>query len=118
MSKRLLSCAVGIAFTIGLSPSALAADAAAGEARFKQLCASCHGNAGKGDGPAAAALRPKPADMTSADWQASVDGDYLREIITRGGAAVGKSPMMTPFGHALRGEDMDNMIAFIRSLGD
>lgn len=101
-----------------LSSGAVAGDPAAGESKFRQLCASCHGNTGKGDGPAARGLRPPPADMTSSEWQASVDDDYLREIITRGGPAVGKSPMMTPFGHALRGDDLDNIIAFIRAMDD
>lgn len=31
---------------------------------FKSYCAPCHGVSGKGDGPAAAALNPKPADLT------------------------------------------------------
>ena len=33
-------------------------------AMFKSYCAPCHGVSGKGDGPAAAALNPKPADLT------------------------------------------------------
>lgn len=31
---------------------------------FTSYCAPCHGASGKGDGPAAAALNPKPADLT------------------------------------------------------
>jgi len=31
---------------------------------FKAYCASCHGTSGKGNGPAAAALRKAPADLT------------------------------------------------------
>lgn len=31
---------------------------------FERRCASCHGLAGRGDGPAAAALRTPPADLT------------------------------------------------------
>jgi mono/diheme cytochrome c family protein len=31
---------------------------------FQQYCASCHGVAGTGDGPAAGALRTPPADLT------------------------------------------------------
>lgn len=104
--------------TIAISTGAMAADVAAGETRFRQLCANCHGNTGQGDGPASRGLRPRPANMAEAEWQASVDDDYLRQIITRGGASVGKSPMMTGFGHTLRGDDLDNVIAFIRSLAD
>ena len=31
---------------------------------FNSYCASCHGTDAKGDGPAAAALKSKPADLT------------------------------------------------------
>jgi mono/diheme cytochrome c family protein len=116
-SMKIRHLCIALALASGMSQVAIA-DTAAAEARFKQLCASCHGVGGKGDGPAAAGLRPRPADMTTSQWQASVDDDYLRDIISKGGAAVGKSPMMTPWGHVLRGEELDNMVQFIRSLGD
>ena len=35
-----------------------------GKAMFKSYCATCHGPDGKGDGPAAAALKKAPADLT------------------------------------------------------
>ena len=31
---------------------------------YRRYCASCHGLEGRGDGPAAAALSPPPADLT------------------------------------------------------
>ena len=34
-----------------------------GEATFRDHCAVCHGNRGKGDGPVAAALAPSPTDL-------------------------------------------------------
>lgn len=95
---------------------AQAADAAAGEAKFKQLCGTCHGNTGKGDGPAAAGLPVKPRDFSDAEWQKSVDDDYLQTIILKGGPAVGKSPMMTPFAHSLNEAQVKDVIAYIRSL--
>ena len=36
-----------------------------GREMFLQYCAPCHGTDGKGDGPAAAALRKAPADLTT-----------------------------------------------------
>jgi copper transport protein len=36
----------------------------AGQRIYLQNCATCHGAEGKGDGPAAANLNPKPADLT------------------------------------------------------
>jgi mono/diheme cytochrome c family protein len=34
------------------------------ESLYRQLCASCHGLEGRGDGPAAEALTPRPTDLT------------------------------------------------------
>jgi mono/diheme cytochrome c family protein len=39
--------------------------AASGRDMFNAYCASCHGVNAKGDGPAAAALNSKPADLTA-----------------------------------------------------
>jgi mono/diheme cytochrome c family protein len=35
-----------------------------GKAMFMEYCATCHGTEGKGNGPAAAALKKAPADLT------------------------------------------------------
>src|SRR5262245_39787433 len=61
---------------------------------FNSRCAPCHGTSGKGDGPGAAALNPKPRDYTDAAWQKSVTDEQLKKTIVMGGAAVGKSPIM------------------------
>lgn len=39
--------------------------AASGRQMFEAYCASCHGMSGKGDGPAAGALKSVPADLTA-----------------------------------------------------
>jgi len=39
-------------------------NAADGAQMYQAYCAACHGKAGKGDGPAASALRKRPADLT------------------------------------------------------
>jgi mono/diheme cytochrome c family protein len=39
--------------------------AASGRQMFDNYCASCHGTDGKGSGPAAAALKTPPADLTT-----------------------------------------------------
>jgi mono/diheme cytochrome c family protein len=63
---------------------------------FAQRCSTCHGTTGKGDGPAAANLTPKPRNYTDSAWQAGVSDAHIREIIVKGGAAVGKSQLMPP----------------------
>ncbi|MDZ7789128.1 MAG: cytochrome c [Xanthomonadales bacterium] len=108
-------CLSAAAFT---AQPALAADAAAGEAKFKQLCATCHGPSGQGDGPASAALKPAPRDLSDSEWQESVDDEHIRTVIRDGGPAVGLAPLMTAFGHSLNDSDLDNLVAYIRSLDD
>ena len=39
-------------------------EAPEGRAFFAENCVSCHGGAGRGDGPLAAGLTPKPTDLT------------------------------------------------------
>jgi mono/diheme cytochrome c family protein len=46
------------------SANDLPSGAAAGQILFQTYCASCHGVLGDGNGPAAAALRTSPADLT------------------------------------------------------
>jgi mono/diheme cytochrome c family protein len=61
---------------------------------YKGRCTMCHGPSGKGDGPAGAALSPKPRDLGDPAWQRSVTDEHIEKIIQSGGPAVGKSPLM------------------------
>jgi mono/diheme cytochrome c family protein len=72
---------------------ALAPDAEAQQI-FGTRCAVCHGADGRGDGPGAAALEPKPRNYHDEEWQGTVTDEEIRQAILYGGAAVGKSPSM------------------------
>ena len=61
---------------------------------FNNKCATCHGLAGNGLGPAAANCNPRPRDYTSKEWQLSVTDEMIEKTIVYGGAAVGKSAVM------------------------
>lgn len=93
-----------------------AADANAGKTRFQQLCASCHGATGKGDGAASAALNPKPRNLSDATYMKTRPDADLKNIIMNGGAAAGKSATMPPWKASLKDADVDNIVAFIRTL--
>jgi mono/diheme cytochrome c family protein len=92
-------------------------DPAKGKASFDQMCGSCHGASGKGDGAAAAALNPKPRDLSDKKYVSGLKDDYLTKLIKEGGGAVGKSPLMPPMGSALKAADIENVIAYVRTLG-
>ena len=72
-------------------------------------CVSCHGAGGKGDGVAAAALSPRPADWTSAKVQSESDGEIFWKISTGRGA-------MPSWKH-LSENDRWALVRYIRSLG-
>jgi len=85
---------------------------------FAQRCATCHGPEGKGDGPAGAALNPKPRTFTDAEWQKKVDDDHLRKIIVGGGPAVGLSPMMAPNPDLKdKPQVIDGLVQLVRGMG-
>ena len=52
---------------------------------FEVTCATCHGQLGRGDGPAAAALDPKPADLVFMAPQ-HTHGDFAWRVATGRGA--------------------------------
>jgi mono/diheme cytochrome c family protein len=68
---------------VGQTPDALKD----GKSLYMTNCSPCHGEKGKGDGPAAVALNPKPADHTSAALNNETDGSLFWKI------SEGRSPM-------------------------
>ena len=94
----------------------LRGDAAAGAHTYATYCASCHGAGGKGDGPAAATLPVRPANHTDHVYMGSLSDEHLYKVISQGGASVGKSPLMAPWGGVVNDEGIRDLIAFIRNL--
>lgn len=85
---------------------------------FDTRCAQCHGQDGRGNGPAAAALTPKPRDYTNKAWQQSVSDAHIKKTIVKGGAAVGKSPQMAPNPDlADNPQVLDGLVRIVRSFG-
>jgi mono/diheme cytochrome c family protein len=82
---------------------------------FATRCSTCHGPDGKGNGPASAALNPKPRDYTDPVWQKSVTDEQIKKTIVGGGAAVGKSPLMVP-NPDLAGQEviLDGLVKIVR----
>jgi len=93
-------------------------DEKAGKKTYGLLCASCHGESGRGDGPAAAALPTKPADFTDGKLMKTLSDQFLFDIIKNGGVSVGKSPLMPAWGSQVKDKDIWNLIAYIRELAE
>jgi len=107
-----------------LAPPAMGGDAAAGKTIYagKGACVGCHGAAGAGDGAAAAAFNPKPANFASAGFRLDTDGDGqtgsdadLANVIKNGGGKYGGNVGM-PGRSDLSADEVNNLVAFIRSL--
>lgn len=81
----------------------------AGRSLFVRNCASCHGEAGRGDGAASAGLTPRPADLLLHRGH-HTDEDLIR--IIKGG----KGPAMPGFVDQLTDEQIRQIILYIRSL--
>lgn len=63
-----------------------------GKTIFAVNCASCHGTSGKGDGPAAAALNPKPRDFTAGYWRYGGGVARIVQTITEGSPGTAMPP--------------------------
>jgi mono/diheme cytochrome c family protein len=81
---------------------------AAGKKVYAVNCLACHGTTGKGDGPAANALNPKPRDLSNPAIQSQTDGSIFWKI------TEGKKPMPT-FDKLIAENDRWNVINYVRT---
>ncbi len=88
--------------------------AGAAASNYSNLCASCHGATGQGDGPAAVALNPKPKDFADCKRMAAISDETAFKAIRGGGQSVGLSPMMPPWGGSLTDQQIHDLVTYIR----
>lgn len=81
---------------------------------YKEYCAQCHGFTGKGDGPAASGLQPKPAIHANIPFE-KLPMDYLYNVINHGGAAMGKSPSMPYWNLTIGQQGVADVIAYLKA---
>src|SRR5512135_3642575 len=105
-----------VILAIGIGGAASAAIAQQGDAtsNYSNLCTTCHGATGKGNGPAAAALNPKPKDFADCKTMAKITDETLFKAIHDGGQTVGLSPMMPPWGGSLTEPQIHDLVRYIR----
>lgn len=89
---------------------------ARGKALYTKNCASCHGEVGNGDGPLSAGLVPQPAKHSDGGYMNALSNEHLTKVIKEGGAAVGKSAMMAPWGPSMSDAEIRDVVAYVRTL--
>lgn len=75
-------------------------------------CVPCHGINADGNGRAARLHNPRPANLRASDKNDAC----IRLIVMRGGEAIGRSAKMPPWGEELTDEQINDIVAFVRSV--
>lgn len=87
-----------------------------GRALYRHYCLNCHGEEGRGDGFNAYNLDPKPRSLADSTFQAQHSDSDLTAAIRSGGAAVGLSTGMPPWGRTLDERQIHNLVVYLRTL--
>ncbi|HXJ32462.1 MAG TPA: c-type cytochrome [Candidatus Eisenbacteria bacterium] len=77
---------------------------------YAERCSGCHGDDGRGDGPAAAAIIPPPKNFRDAAFWKGRTVEQLRTIVTKGKP----STMMAPFEGVLTSAEIDAVVEYVR----
>lgn len=88
-------------------------DAARGEPLFARLCSGCHGKDGRGG---AHTFMPHVDTLTKKGYIDQMPDEYLAFVIAEGGEAAGKSAYMPAWKSKLSEQDIQDLVAHIRSL--
>ncbi|TAJ27215.1 MAG: cytochrome c [Nitrospirae bacterium] len=110
MNRNLLLMLPGL-MTILVAGAVGARSPEQGRMIYEARCAVCHGNQGRGDGPEAPFLSPRPASLISAGTSAKSDADLLT-VITNGKPRTA----MPAWKDSLTEEQRRDVLAYIRTL--
>ena len=81
-----------------------------GKKIFLQYCSPCHGPKGLGNGPAASAFNPRPANYTDPNGVPKMTDAQVIEVITKGKGS------MPAWGPILKSDQIVQVVAYIRAL--
>jgi cytochrome c oxidase cbb3-type subunit III len=98
------------------APAPLRYEVRLGKVTFTHYCQTCHGESGAGDGFNAFNLDPHPRDLSDPEFQKKKSDVELADAIQRGGAGVGLSALMPPWGHTLSARQIDELVLYLRTL--
>ncbi len=89
---------------------------AQGKRIFYDKCVWCHADSTPAGPSNRSNLTPSPALVNDGNVLNAMSDDYLRNMITLGGSALGKSAMMPPWGRTLTQDDIRALISYIRAV--
>jgi high-affinity iron transporter len=89
-----------------------AAGPTVGQAVYRAQCAMCHGADGRGDGPAAAMLSPKPRDLSSREFWAGRTLESVADAVRQGKPGTA----MMGYQSVLTAEEIREVAAYLRTL--
>lgn len=89
---------------------------AQGKRAFYQHCVWCHADATPAGPSNRSNLTPVPPLLNDGATLNAESDEYMQNIITLGGSAMGKSAMMPPYGRMLSAEEIRSVIAFMRAV--
>ena len=89
---------------------------AQGKRVFYEQCVWCHADATPAGPSNRSNLTPVPPLLNDGATLNSESNERMQQIITLGGAAVGKSAMMPPYGRTLSADDIRAVISFARAI--
>ena len=96
-----------------------AANIEAGQELYHRHCATCHGETGRGDGPAGHVLPLKPANLVDPRGLAQKPLDYWFWRVSEGGTVEpfhSRGSVMPAWKHHLSATERWQVISFARSL--
>ena len=89
---------------------------AQGKRVFNNNCVWCHADATPAGPSNRSNLNPTPPLFTDGETFNSLSDDFMRNTITLGGSAMGKSPIMPPWGQTLTQDEIRAVLAYERAV--
>lgn len=87
-----------------------------GKKLFTTHCFVCHGTEGKGSGPAALKLDPKPRDLTNDSYMSKLSDSRIFAAISEGGPAFHGSVFMPDWAKVMSADEIWDIVAYVRVL--
>ena len=117
MTKSAIMLA-GLISVLVIAPEPTPAQAAPAQENYRLYCVQCHGTLGNGEGinQTSGGLAVSPRNHAYAKQMSELTDDHLRQAIAGGGDAVESSELMPAWGKTLTGEEIDELVLYLREL--